>query len=76
VCGRFTLRTPVEDLADFFHLPDTPNRRHRKMQKAVYRVRTAPTIRGRVAIAMQRDLQAPRRDQTTAALHHQRRDAG
>ena len=25
MCGRFTLRTPVEDLADFFHLPDTPD---------------------------------------------------
>ena len=24
MCGRFTLRTPVEELAKFFHLPETP----------------------------------------------------
>jgi hypothetical protein len=48
------------------------NRRHRKMQKAVYRVRTQQAIRRRIALDMQRDLQAPARHQTTATLHQQR----
>lgn len=52
------------------------NRRHRKMQKTVYRVRTHQTIRCRIALDMQRDLQAPARHQTTATLHQQRRDTG
>ena len=52
------------------------NRRHRKMQKTVYRVRTAETIRGRIALDMQRDLQAPARLQTTVTLHEQRRETG
>ncbi len=52
------------------------NRRHRKMQKAVYRVRTQQTIRRRIALDMQRDLQAPARHQTTATLHQQRREMG
>jgi Transposase len=30
------------------------NRRHRKMQKTIYRVRTAPTLRGRIALDLQR----------------------
>jgi hypothetical protein len=49
------------------------NRRHRKMQKTVYRVRTQQTIRRRIALDMQRDLQAPARHQTTATLHQQRK---
>lgn len=52
------------------------NRRHRKMQKTVYRVRTQQTIRCRIALDMQRDLQAPARHQTTATLHQQRRETG
>lgn len=52
------------------------NRRHRKMQKTVYRVRTEQTIRCRIALDMQRDLQAPARRQTTATLHQQRCDTG
>jgi Transposase len=52
------------------------NRRHRKMQKTVYRVRTQQTIRCRIALDMQRDLQAPARYQTTATLHQQRRETG
>jgi hypothetical protein len=52
------------------------NRRHRKLQKAVYRVRTARSIHGRIAMDMQRDLQASGRSQTTTTLHHQRREAG
>jgi hypothetical protein len=48
------------------------NRRHRKMQKTVYRVRTGPTIRRRIALDMQRDLHAPARCQTIVTLHQQR----
>jgi hypothetical protein len=48
------------------------NRRHRKMQKTVYRVRTGPTIRRRIALDMQRDLHAPARYQTVVTLHQQR----
>ncbi len=49
------------------------NRRHRKMQKTVYRVRSQPTIRGRIALDMFRDAQAPSREQTMKTLHHTRR---
>jgi hypothetical protein len=52
------------------------NRRHRKMQKTVYRVRTRQTISRRIALDMQRDLQAPARRQTTVTLHQQRRETG
>lgn len=52
------------------------NRRHRKMQKTVYRVRTHQTISGRIALDMQRDLQAPARCRTTVTLHRQRRETG
>ena len=49
------------------------NRRHRKMQKTVYRVRTQPTISGRIALDMFRDAQGPSREQTMKTLHHTRR---
>ena len=52
------------------------NRRHRKMQKTVYRVRTQQKIRCRIALDMQRDLQASARHQTSATLHHHRRKTG
>jgi len=45
------------------------NRRHRKMQKTVYRVRTAPHISQRIAADMLRDAQAEGRLQTTHTLH-------
>jgi len=45
------------------------NRRHRKMQKTVYRVRTHERIVERIALDMQREAQAPGRTRTTAALH-------
>ncbi len=56
-------------------LPPTSNavergfRRHRKMQKSVYRVRTQLNIIGRIALDMQRDAQAEARSQTTHLLH-------
>jgi hypothetical protein len=49
------------------------NRRHRKMQKTVYRVRTRATISGRIALDMFREAQGPSREQTMKALHHTRR---
>jgi hypothetical protein len=63
---------------DDSQLPSTSNavergyRRHRKMQKSIYRVRTQDHIRQRVAIDMQRDEQAQGRIQTLTLLHHDR----
>jgi hypothetical protein len=44
------------------------NRRHRKMQKSVYRVRSREHIAHRIALDMQREAQMPGRDQVTATL--------
>jgi hypothetical protein len=51
------------------------NRRHRKMQKTVYRVRTRPHISSRIALDMEREERAAQRDLTTQALHCARRQA-
>jgi len=48
------------------------NRRYRKMQKHVYRVRTQVQIRARLALDMWREAQAEGRQQTLASLHHAR----
>jgi hypothetical protein len=48
------------------------NRRHRKMQKTVYRVRTQATLVGRMALDLQRDQQADSRSSTTTCLHQER----
>lgn len=48
------------------------NRRHRKMQKMVYRVRTGPHIHERIAVDMLRDAYAVGRMQTTQTLHYER----
>ena len=48
------------------------NRRHRKMQKTIYRVRTQAHLAQRIALDMQRDEQAPGRLHTIAQLHDQR----
>jgi len=45
------------------------NRRHRKMQKSVYRVRSWKHLVQRIAFDMQRDAQAPGREQAIATLH-------
>jgi hypothetical protein len=63
---------------DDSQLPSTSNavergyRRHRKMQKSVYRVRTRDHISQRVAIDMQRDEQMDGRLQTITMLHNER----
>jgi hypothetical protein len=49
------------------------NRRHRKMQKSVYRVRSKVCLEGRIALDMIRESHAEGRDQTTQALHQARR---
>jgi hypothetical protein len=48
------------------------NRRYRKMQKTVYRVRTRRTIEGRLALDLLREQQAGGRAATTRALHKAR----
>jgi hypothetical protein len=48
------------------------NRRHRKMQKAIYRVRKQETLRGRLALDLQRERQAGERAETLATLHQAR----
>jgi len=51
------------------------NRRHRKMQKTVYRVRTREHISQRIALDLLRDAQSPARLNTTYSLHQQRKCA-
>jgi Transposase len=48
------------------------NRRHRKMQKTVYRVRDQEALKGRLAMDLQRDQQAAGRLATTSTLHEVR----
>jgi hypothetical protein len=50
------------------------NRRHRKMQKSIYRVRTVEHIRERIATDMQRDLYAAEQEKTINVLHCNRID--
>jgi hypothetical protein len=49
------------------------NRRHRKMQKTVYSVRTKRHISSRIALDMEREERATKRDLTTQTLHMARR---
>jgi hypothetical protein len=48
------------------------NRRYRKVQKTVYRVRTQEAIEGRLALDLLRESQAQGRADTTEALHKAR----
>ena len=48
------------------------NRRVRKMQKVVYRVRTQKSLQGRLALDLQREEQASGRSATLASLHETR----
>jgi Transposase len=48
------------------------NRRYRKMQKTVYRVRTQRAIEGRLALDLQRERQGEGRIETTQTLHKER----
>ena len=49
------------------------NRRHRKRQKRVYRVRSKAGFEARIALDMLRESRAEGREQTTRALHQARR---
>src|SRR5262249_10503716 len=48
------------------------NRRYRKMQKRIYRVRAEASLRGRLALDLLRESQAAGRAETTTTLHHAR----
>jgi hypothetical protein len=48
------------------------NRRHRKMQKTIYRVRTRAALVGRMALDLERDQQGDARSSTVACLHEER----
>jgi hypothetical protein len=48
------------------------NRRHRKMQKTVYRVRTQEHIINRIALDLLREARKQERQQTRTTLHHAR----
>jgi hypothetical protein len=54
------------------HAVERGNRRYRKMQKSVYRVRSKGCLEGRIALDMLRESRAEGRDQTTQALHQAR----
>ena len=49
------------------------NRRVRKMQKTVYRVRTQQSLKARLALDLQRDQRTGNQKATSEALHHDRR---
>jgi phage tail protein X len=51
------------------HAVERGNRRYRKRQKSVYRVRTQAQIRARLALDMWREAHAEGRQQTLASLH-------
>jgi hypothetical protein len=48
------------------------NRRHRKMQKTVYSVRTQPHVRQRIALDLLREMNAAGRDAAIKTLHEER----
>lgn len=52
------------------------NRRHRKMQKSVYRVRTRHSLCRRIALDLLRETQAAARSRTTLTLHAARAASG
>jgi hypothetical protein len=52
------------------------NRRHRKMQKSIYRVRTREHLSQRIAVDMQRDAHIVTQRQTTSTLHRSRANKG
>jgi hypothetical protein len=52
------------------------NRRYRKMQKTVYRVRTHKRLHHRIALDMLRDLQKDGRTDTLQTLHRERANPG
>lgn len=58
-----------KELAATSNAVERGNRRHRKMQKTIYRVRTQPALEGRLALDLQRERQASTRGATLQCLH-------
>jgi hypothetical protein len=54
------------------HAVERANRRYRKMQKTIYRVRTESSINGRLAFDLERESRAQDRMDTTRTLHRAR----
>ena len=48
------------------------NRRHRKMQKSIYRVRTRRNMEARMALDLLREMQSAGRHRASKALHRAR----
>jgi hypothetical protein len=63
-------------LASTSNAVERANRRHRKMQKSVYRVRTQPHVTDRIALDLFRDAQAQGRGHTLSQLHQARGQPG
>jgi hypothetical protein len=59
-------------LAATSNVVERGNRRHRKMQKTIYRVRKQGSLSSRIALDLQRDQQASGRLTTVACLHEAR----
>src|SRR5262249_22649668 len=55
------------------HALERGNRRDRRVQKAVYRVRKQEALRRRLALDLQRERQTSEREDTLATLHQARR---
>jgi hypothetical protein len=66
--------TPLNDrlLGSTSNAVERGNRRHRKLQKTGYWVRTHATINGRIALEMSCDAQGLPGEQTMKTLHHTR----
>ena len=54
------------------HAVERGNRRYRKMQRSIYRVRTEAQIKGRLALDLLRESQAQDRAETSGTLHRAR----
>jgi hypothetical protein len=66
---RETLHRITRGLPSTSNAVERGNRRHRKMQKTVYRVRTGAHIHDRLALDLFREARASPRGQTLQALH-------
>jgi len=72
--GREPFPTPIHDklLPSTSNAVERGNRRYRKRQKQVYRVRTQAQISARLALDMWREAQGAGRRQTLHTLHEAR----
>ena len=70
---RTLLALDNPDLPATSNAVERGNRRYRKMQKSIYRVRTYAAICGRLALDLHRDMLTSSRTTLVTQLHHQRR---